>query len=85
MIRADMISTVGRAYLTSNIENDEYSYPRAFSALSKILCKSKTKQAKGRLARASIIWDFLLLQYSRRVKRYARRRRECRFTLREKY
>ena len=27
MIRADMISTVGRAYLTSNIENDEYSYP----------------------------------------------------------
>lgn len=25
MIRADMISTVGRAYLTSNIENDEYS------------------------------------------------------------
>ena len=26
-----MISTVGRAYLTSNIENDEYSYPKAFS------------------------------------------------------
>lgn len=24
MIRADMISTVGRKYLTSNIENDEY-------------------------------------------------------------
>ena len=24
MIRADMISTVGRAYLASNIENDEY-------------------------------------------------------------
>ena len=34
MIRADMISTVGRAYLTSNIENDEYSYPRAFAAAS---------------------------------------------------
>lgn len=34
MIRADMISMVGRAYLTSNIENDEYSYPRAFSAAS---------------------------------------------------
>lgn len=31
MIRADMISTVGREYLTSNIENDEYSYPKAFS------------------------------------------------------
>lgn len=34
MIRADMISTVGRAYLTSNIENDEYSYPKAFYAAS---------------------------------------------------
>lgn len=34
MIRADMISTVGRAYLTSNIENDEYNYPKAFSAAS---------------------------------------------------
>lgn len=34
MIRADMISAVGRAYLTSNIENDEYSYPKAFSAAS---------------------------------------------------
>lgn len=31
MIRADMILTVGREYLTSNIENDEYSYPKAFS------------------------------------------------------
>ena len=34
MIRADMITTVGRAYLTSNIENDEYSYPKAFSEAS---------------------------------------------------
>ncbi len=34
MIRTDMISTVGRAYLTSNIENDEYSYPKAFSSSS---------------------------------------------------
>lgn len=34
MIRADMISTVGRGYLTSNIENDEYSYPKAFAAQS---------------------------------------------------
>ena len=29
-----MVSTVGRNYLTSNIENDEYSYPKAFSAAS---------------------------------------------------
>lgn len=34
MIRTDMISTVGRAYLTSNIENDEYSYPKDFSTSS---------------------------------------------------
>ena len=34
MIRADMITTVGRTYLTSNIENDEYSYPKAFTAAS---------------------------------------------------
>lgn len=29
-----MISTVGRAYLTSNIENSEYSYPKELSAAS---------------------------------------------------
>ena len=34
MIRTDMISTVGREYLTSNIENDEYCYPKAFAAQS---------------------------------------------------
>ena len=34
MIRADIISVVGREYLTSNIENDEYSYPKAFSVVS---------------------------------------------------
>lgn len=34
MIRADMVATVGREYLTGNIENDEYSYPKAFAAQS---------------------------------------------------
>lgn len=34
MIRTDMISIVGREHLTSNIENDEFSYPKAFSAAS---------------------------------------------------
>ena len=34
MSRADIISNVGREYLTSNIENDEFSYPKAFSAAS---------------------------------------------------
>lgn len=30
MIRADIITTVGRKFLTSNIENDEFSYPKAY-------------------------------------------------------
>ena len=34
MIRADMIATVGREFLISNIENDEFSYPKAYRAAS---------------------------------------------------
>ena len=34
MIRTDIIATVGREYLTANIENDEFSYRKAFSAVS---------------------------------------------------
>ena len=34
MIRADIITTVGRDFLTSNIENDEFSYPKAYSNAS---------------------------------------------------
>ena len=34
MIRADIISTVGRKYLTNNIENDEFSYRKAFNEKS---------------------------------------------------
>ena len=30
MIRADIISTIGRECLVSNIENDEFSYPKAY-------------------------------------------------------
>ena len=30
MKRADIISTIGIEYLVSNIENDEFSYPKAF-------------------------------------------------------
>lgn len=36
MIRADIIAAVGREYLVSNIENDEFSYPKAFRAASLI-------------------------------------------------
>ena len=32
MIRADMIATVGREFLISDIENDEFSYPKAYRA-----------------------------------------------------
>ena len=36
MIRADIIAAVSREYLVSNIENDEFSYPKAFRAASLI-------------------------------------------------
>lgn len=35
MIRNEIINTIGRQFLTTNIENDEYSYPKAFSAAHK--------------------------------------------------
>lgn len=34
MTRVDMITTIGREYLVSNIENDEFSYPKAFRVAS---------------------------------------------------
>lgn len=34
MIRADIIAAVGRECLVSNIENDEFSYPKAFRTVS---------------------------------------------------
>lgn len=34
MIRADITATVGREHLVSNIENDEFSYPKAFRTAS---------------------------------------------------
>ena len=34
MIRADIITTVGRDFLASNIENDEFGYPKAYSSAS---------------------------------------------------
>ena len=35
MIRADIINKIGREYLTSNIENGEFSYKKAFSEIGK--------------------------------------------------
>lgn len=46
MIRNDMVTKIGRDYSTANIENDEYSYPKAFSAAS--LPFSPIKNSKGR-------------------------------------
>lgn len=34
MIRTDIITRIGRSYLVSNIENDEFSYPKAFREAS---------------------------------------------------
>ena len=47
MIRADMVSTVGRAYLTSNIENDEFSYPKAFSAQALAFTPIRNKSGRA--------------------------------------
>ena len=35
MIRNEIINTIGRQYLTTNIENDEFSYQKAFTAAHK--------------------------------------------------
>ena len=35
MIRNEIINTIGRNYLKTNIENDEYSYPKAYTAAHK--------------------------------------------------
>ena len=45
MKRVDIIKIIGRQYLVSNIENDEFRYPKAFDALnldfSKVQIKGK--------------------------------------------
>lgn len=46
MIRADIISTVGREHLTANIENDEFSYPKAYKEAG--LTFSPIKNSSGR-------------------------------------
>lgn len=35
MIRTDIITTIGRKYLTSNIENEEFSYGKALKSIGK--------------------------------------------------
>jgi len=47
MFRTDIISTVGRKYLTNNIENDEFSYPKAFSAASLTFVPIRNKSGRA--------------------------------------
>lgn len=44
--RAEIISTIGREYLSTNIENDEFSYPQAFKTAS--IDFIPIKNSKGR-------------------------------------
>lgn len=46
MIRNEIINTIGRQYLTTNIENDEYSYQKAFTAAHKDFAAVKIKSFK---------------------------------------
>ena len=46
MIRTDIITTVGRKYLTSNIENEEFSYGKALKEIGKNYTDYLSKDAK---------------------------------------
>ena len=47
MLRTDMITTVGRVYLTSNIENDEFSYKKAFSQAALTFAPIRNSQGRA--------------------------------------
>lgn len=47
MIRADIIARIGRTYLQSNIENDEFSYPKAYSQASQPFRAIKNKNGRS--------------------------------------
>lgn len=46
MIRTDIITTIGRKYLTSNIENEEFSYCKALKSIGKEYTDFLTEDAK---------------------------------------
>lgn len=46
MIRTDIITTVGRKYLTSNIENEEFSYGKALKSIGKDYTTYLSEDAK---------------------------------------
>ncbi len=47
MQRHDIIKTIGVTYLNSNIENGEFSYPKALKAVGKKIDPSLVKSADG--------------------------------------
>ena len=46
MLRTDMINKIGRDVLVSNIENDEFSYPKEFKRLGKTFEPIKAKDGR---------------------------------------
>ena len=46
MIRTDIINKIGRKYLTSNIENEEFSYGKALQNIGKNYCAYLSDDAK---------------------------------------
>lgn len=46
MLRTDMINIIGRDFLVSNIENDEFSYPKEFKRLGKTFEPIKAKDGR---------------------------------------
>ena len=65
MIRTDIITTVGRKYLTSNIENEEFSYGKALKSIGKDYTNFLSQDAKRAykdLDLQMINYQFLLRQ-----------------------
>ena len=56
MERFEIIDAVGREYVTSNIENGEFSYPKAFKERNLEFAPIKKKKGKG-------TWQFLDLRF----------------------
>ena len=46
MIRTDIITIIGRQYLTSNIENEEFSYGKALKTIGKDYTQYLSDDAK---------------------------------------
>ena len=64
MNRIDIIQNIGREYLTSNIENDEFRYPKAFAAKN---LDFKSIQVKGKDNRTYENLDIRFVDNSRQV------------------